>query len=94
MGLNFDEVLDIESLSRLLFEVSPDTQISPKGYGLLEKLNLTERELKDLITTFDNLSGIIDAREEDLNKILKAKTASFKKEFDNLKEQILLGKKV
>ena len=92
--LSFDGVLDTESLSRMLFEASPDTQINPKGFRLLEKFNLTEREIKALIQHFDNLAGIIDASEEEVGKVLKAKSASFKKELENLKEQILMGKKI
>jgi len=92
--ITFEGVIDIESLSRLLFENSPDTQIIPKGYRLLSKLNLTEREIFSLIETFGNLSSIFEASDEELNKILKAKTPSFRKEFENLREQILIGKKV
>ncbi len=93
-GISFDGVIDTESLSRMIFETSPDTQINPKGYRLLEKLNLTEREIKGLLSNFENLAGIIEASPEELSKILKGKSESFKKELDNLKEQILMGKKI
>jgi DNA integrity scanning protein DisA with diadenylate cyclase activity len=93
-SINFDSMLDTESLSRMLFESSPDTQINSRGYRLLEKLNLTEREIKSLVYDFDSFSSIMEASEEELGKILKAKAASFKKELDNLKEQVLLGKKI
>lgn len=93
-SMNFDGMLDTESFSRILFESSPDTQINPKGYRLLEKLNLTEREVKALISSFDSFGSILEASEEELNKVLKAKAISFKKELENLKEQILLGKKI
>jgi DNA integrity scanning protein DisA with diadenylate cyclase activity len=93
-NINFEGVLDMESLSRMLFEDSPDMQVSPKGYRIMEKLNLTEREVKGLTSSFGNLSGIMDANEEELKKILKGKTESFKKELENVKEQILMGKKI
>jgi len=93
-SITFEGVIDTESLARMLFENSPDTSISPKGNRILEKLNLTEREIKQLIESFQNLSGIMDASNEQLSNILKAKTESFKKEFENLKEQILMGKKI
>lgn len=92
--ITFEGVIDTESLSRMIFETSPDTTIIPRGYRLLEKLNLTEREIKTLIETFENLSGILDADQEEIGKILKGKSESFKKELDNLKEQILMGKKI
>jgi diadenylate cyclase len=93
-GITFEGVIDTESLSRMLFENSPDTQIIPRGYRLLSKLNLTEREIKSLIFTFENLSSISESSEEEIGKILKAKAGSFKKEFEALREQILIGKKV
>jgi diadenylate cyclase len=93
-NINFEGILDMESFSRLLFEVSPDTSISPKGYRLLGKINLTEREIKALISNFQNLSNILDASEEELGKILRAKAPSVKHELNNLKEQILVGKKI
>lgn len=93
-SVTFEGVIDTESLARMLFENSPDTAISPRGNRILEKLNLTEREIKGLIDGFQNLSNIMDASNEELGNVLKAKTESFRKEFENLKEQILMGKKI
>jgi len=93
-GITFEGVIDTESLSRMIFENSPDTQLSPRGFRLLNKLNLTEREIKSLIGYFENLSNLLDAKDEELRKVLKGKSDSFRKELDNLKEQILMGKKV
>ena len=93
-SIGFEAVIDTESLARTLFENSPDTPVVPKGYRILEKLNLTEREIKSLISSFGDFSAIMDAHVEELGKILKAKAESFKKEMDNLKEQILMGKKI
>jgi diadenylate cyclase len=93
-SISFDGIIDTDSLSRLLFESSSEAQISPKGYRILSKLNLTDREIKLMINEFENLSGIISSSDDDLDKILKAKTSSFRKEFEGLKEQILVGKKI
>ena len=93
-GITFDGVIDTDSLSRMIFEASPDTQLSPKGYRLLSKLNLTEREMKALMVRFENLYNILEASEEELSKILKGKTESFKRELGNLKDQILVGKRI
>jgi diadenylate cyclase len=93
-SIAFEGVIDTDSLARLLFEASPDTQLNPKGYRFLKKLNLTERELKSLISNFETLSGIFEAAPEELGRVLKGKSESFKKELDNLKEQILMGKKI
>lgn len=93
-NISFEGVLDMDSLSRMLFETSPDTQINPKGYRILGKLNLTEKEMKSLIGTFETLSGIIDSNPDDLGRILRGKAESFKHELNSLKEQILMGKKI
>jgi diadenylate cyclase len=92
--INFDGLLDQEALSRILFESAQDRQIYPKGYRMLRKLNLTEGEIETMISYFKNFGNLLNATDQDLEKVLKHKTASFKKEFENLKEQILVGKKI
>ncbi len=93
-AITFEGVIDTESLSRMIFEASPDTQLSPKGFRLLGKLNLTEKEIKSLTSYFENISNLLDATDDELRKMLKGRADSFKKEIDGLKEQILMGKKV
>jgi hypothetical protein len=46
--------------------------------------------LGDIVLSYQT----IKKEAEEQNKILKAKTVSFKKELDNLREQILMGKRV
>lgn len=93
-SITFEGVIDTDSLSRMIFETSPDTPMNPRGYRMLEKLNLTEREIKTLVIQFNGFSNILEASVEELNKILKAKAESFRHELEGFKEQILLGKKV
>ncbi len=93
-NLNFENVIDMDSFSRLIFELSPDSQISAKGYRILGKLNLTEREINILVDHFGNLSNMLDAEDGELSKILRSKSQSFRNELDGLKEQILVGKKI
>ncbi len=93
-SINFDGLLDLGALARLVFQESLDNQVSPRGFRLLGKLNLTEREINIMIATFGNLNNLLNAEEEEIEKILKHKTQSFKKEFEHLKEQIMMGKKL
>jgi len=93
-NLSSDSLLDLASLSRIIFEESPDKNVFSKGYRLLSKLNLMEKEIKSLISYFDNLQSIINASEGDLRKILKNKTNTFRDQLANLKEQIMIGKKI
>ncbi|MDP1729497.1 MAG: DNA integrity scanning diadenylate cyclase DisA [archaeon] len=93
-SISFEGVMDTESLSRMIFETSPDAQLHPKGMRLLSKLNLTEREIRALLGNFENFSNILDANDDELKKVLRGKAESFKKELNNLKEQVLMGKKI
>lgn len=93
-NISFDGLLNTESLAGFIFDSSQDKQIVPKGYRILDKLNLTERETKHLIEHFQNLTNILDATDEDLKGILKNKTESFMKELESIKEQIMLGKRI
>ncbi len=93
-NLSFDGLLDAENIANLLFGDSSETKIIPKGYRLLNKLNLNEVEIKTLIDSFKNLDGILEAEENSLRKALKNRSDSFKEEFNKLREQIMLGKKI
>jgi len=93
-SINFDSLLDVETLARTIFESSGDKQIFSRGYRVLSKLGLTEREIKYLINRFNNLGNILNAAEADLQQVLKTRTNTFKKELENLKEKIMMGKKV
>ena len=77
-----------------IFEANQDKQIMPKGYRLLRKLDLTEGELERVIEYFKNLGNLLNANEDDIERILGHKTQSFKKELEHLREQIMMGKKV
>jgi len=93
-NLSSDSLLDLASLSRMLFEESPDKTVFSRGYRLLSKLNLMDKEIKSLVSSFENLQNILNANEEDLRRILKNKTNTFRDQLANLKEQIMIGKKI
>jgi diadenylate cyclase len=93
-NLSSDSLLDLASLSRMLFEESPDKTVFSRGYRLLNKLNLMDKETKSLVSSFENLQNILNADEESLRKILKNKTNTFRDQLVNLKEQIMIGKKI
>ena len=93
-SMSFEGVIDTEGMSRMIFELSPEAQMIPKGFRLLGRLNLTDREIKAIVSDFGDLSNILASDTHDFESILKSKAVSFKKELDNLKEQILMGKKI
>lgn len=92
--INFDGLLDSEALARIVFEASQDKVIAPKGYRLLDKLNLTEREINAIIEHFKHFGNLLNASDYDIRQVLGHKTDSFKKEFEGLREQIMVGKKI
>jgi len=93
-NLSFSGLLDAENIAHLLFGDSQEAKISPKGYRLLNKLNLGENELRILINSFNDLTGILEASEIELQKTLKNHAQGFKEDFSKLREQIMVGKKI
>lgn len=93
-NLNFEELLDVRKISINLFKQEPEKEVSPKGYRILSKLNLTKTEIENLIKTFENLNNIVNSPDEKLALILKEGLESFKKDFNHLREQIIIGKKI
>src|SRR3989344_5370978 len=89
-------ILDIETLSRLLFEVHPDDTIAPRGYRMLNKTNLSKGELKNIINYFGNLNLILNANLQQLKEALKSekRAEALQKEMASVKEQLLMGRKI
>jgi len=93
-SINFDGLLDLDALAKIIFEANQDKQILPKGYRLLKKLNLTEGEIERLIDYFKDFGNLLNSKDEDIDRILGHKTYDFKKELEHLREQIMMGKKI
>lgn len=90
--LNFEEILDLESIVNFLFDKPSDESISSKGYRILSKTLLNKEDIENLISEFGNLNEILNT--EELERVLGDRTENFKKDFLNLKEQIMIGKSV
>tara|TARA_Y100000034_G_scaffold95575_1_gene116139 strand:- start:1443 stop:2546 length:1104 start_codon:yes stop_codon:yes gene_type:complete len=93
-NLSFDGLLDAENIAHLLFGDSPETKIVSKGQRILNKTSLEENEIRNLIDNFRNLTGILNADELELQKVLKNFFETFKEELGKLREQIMIGKKI
>ncbi len=93
-ALNFEEILDLENIAINLFKEPPDKEIMPHGYRILERTNLTNGEIETLIKGLGNLDAVLNADDDTLINNLGVRGANFKKEILNLKEQILIGKRV
>src|SRR3989344_1785919 len=90
-NISFDELLDSEEILQILFASSENKRVVAKGYRILEKSSLSDNEINALIAKFKSLNEILEANEASLKKVLREKSESFKKEFDNLREQIMIG---
>jgi len=93
-GLSFDGLLDLENIGFVLFDKSLETNIIPKGYRLLSKTHLSREEIDSLVKHFKNLDGVFGANKEIIRKIIKDNPDKLQKELMNLREHIVVGKKI
>lgn len=91
--LSFEELLEKENIAKFLFGANVETKIIPIGYRILNKTKLNKKEIESLVGKFDNLEKILDSEDEELKNVL-SDVGGFKKEISNLREQIMLGKKI
>jgi len=95
-GISFDDLIDTEGISKLLFNKASNEMIQPKGYRLLSRTNLAETDLQNFIEGFKNLNNILNLGIEDIKNVLKDEDFSqeFHKEMKNLRENVMVGKKI
>lgn len=93
-NLTFEGILDIDSVSRLIFEKPIEENIMPKGYRFLSHLTLTEKEISQMVKEFRDLRKILEIESRDLEPLLKGRAKKIEEEVINLREQILNGKVV
>ncbi len=94
--MNFDFLLETSNLLKVLFDESHDRSISPSGIRILSKTNLNEDEIIILINRFKNLDDVLKAEKKSFSGVLKdeAMIDSFIQDIEDLKEKILVGKKL
>ena len=93
-SLNFDDVLDVSELTKKLFGENRKNSILSLGFRILRKTDLEDKDIKLLINAFDNLEKVFDVSEEKLVEILGDRGLVLKKELEELREKILVGKKI
>ncbi|MFA5060757.1 MAG: DNA integrity scanning diadenylate cyclase DisA [Candidatus Pacearchaeota archaeon] len=93
-NLTFEGILDLESISRLIFEKPVEENIMPKGYRFLSHLNLTSKEISQIVRELKDLKRILELESKDLEQLLKGRAKKTEEEINNLREQILNGKVV
>lgn len=99
--LNSAELVDLDAIARTLgYGAIPliDTLISPKGYRILSKVpRIPSNVIDNLIKEFRELSNVIEADIEDLDKVEgigEARATAIKNGLKRIKEQISLKKEI
>jgi len=90
IGLKFDEIIDINQLANRVFGKSAEEIVQPKGYRLLSKTKLENKTIRLLVSRYGNLGNILNS---DL-AVFGKEANKIQKELANLREQIMVGKKV
>ena len=95
-NVNFDFLLETNNLARTLFEELREKSITPKGIRFLSKTNLMDKEVKLLVKNFKSLNKILNADKESLLRSLKNEVVvdSLRQDISDIKEKILVGKKL
>ena len=95
-NMNFDFLIETSNILRVLFGELHDNSIPPKGIRILNKTNLLEKDIKILFKNFKTLEKIFNLDKESLKSVFKNESFvdSLLDEIKNLKEKILMGKKI
>lgn len=94
--ISFDDLLDVEGMSKLLFNKSSEEAVHPKGYRILSRTRASEQDVKSLVSGSKDLNGILSLGKEELMKVFSDADFAerFHKELGSLKENIMVGKKI
>ncbi|MEN9626244.1 MAG: integrity scanning protein DisA [archaeon] len=93
-SLNFEEILDVEDIGKNLFREPLDKEIAPRGFRILHKTSLIKTDIEKIIINFGSLNEIFNADESQVEELLGVNAKNFGKEINQLREQILVGKKI
>ena len=95
-NMNFDFLLETQNIIRMLFGELHDSPISSKGLRILNKANLLEKDVNTLTENFDTLDKIFELTREEISSVFKNENLaeSLLREIKNLKEKVLMGKKI
>ena len=93
--LSFEELLEIQNMMIALGYSQSDAVVN-KGYRILHKTELTPVEIGRIVKEVKNFSALLETPLENLEKIIKneKKSAKFQKDLVDMKEQVMLGKKI
>ncbi len=93
--LSFEELLDIKNIVLALGCREEDVPVS-KGIRMLNKIKAEQVDIKKLVQEFRSLNAILESPTEKIAAALKneSKARRLQKDLINMKEQVMLGKKI
>lgn len=95
-GMNFDFLLETQNIIRMLFGELHDSPVSPKGMRVLSKTNLLAKDMETVLNNFGTLDRIFNLDADSLKSVFKNEglVNSLMNEIKNIREKILMGKKI
>jgi len=90
----FDDLLEMENISSILFSASLETKVQAKGYRILNKIDLKKDTFSKILENFESLDSLLSSDANTLNGILGDEAETFQKDLSSLKEQIMMAKKI
>lgn len=100
-AMSSEELIDLEMISKAMgYPGIPlvDTLISPRGYRILNKVpRIPSNVIDNLVKTFKELKGVIEASHEQLDKVEgigEARARTIKNSLRRIKEQVALDKQM
>ena len=95
-NMNFDFLLESSNILRMFFGDTHDKPVISKGTRILGKTSLLAKDIKILTDSFKTLDRIFNLDRSSLNNVFRNENliSSFMGDMKNLKEKILMGKKI
>lgn len=91
-NLSFEGLLELESISRLIFQKELEDIVSPRGYRFMSELNITEKEASSIVKEFNSLNEILNDETNRIEEILKNNNINIREEISQLREKIVEGR--
>lgn len=97
-SLTLDELLEPNNIVQVMLYSSINDVAKPKGFRILSKTSLNSKAVEDIINAFGNLQSLMETLSLSSAKLVEVigekDSKKFIRDFENLKEQALVGKKI
>ena len=94
-NFNFDTLMELEIIAKLLLGKSTEELIHPKGFRFLTHLQLSDDEILAIVRKFRSLETFLEVSPEQIKEVLKRKDVeTLKNEANYIKEKMLSKKSI